>query len=407
MEVAKVNQPIPLIIHDLQDSQMFSLAQAAGRAGIRVEGTCHPFEPWLKASQYIDRAVELTCLEYVTSSAYALNLRNSGLSGVWLPCSDDLVEFTARYRPLLEHMGMRFLSPNEEQYEMTQQYHLLPEVKGLEKTFGGDVQVSSLYENIDDLPYPLIIKAQRWKYHIIDNAADFLTFLDHHQGKEHQEDSLCLQSWIEGGIERMASAILLFDANGHVVRGFTGRRQRVAPTPDGTFGESTAVKAEWIPELYDGAVELLTAMKWQGFAEVECKQAPDGKWYVMEINPRLSGWACLAEVDGAGMLQAYYDMCAHGAVLEEACLQRSDSRYVRMITTCYHDPDWAVSTEENDTIWNRIKRIVYTLREYRKDPTRFSLGAWDGQDLRASLYLLRRTIRRVWAIYRGKSEIFD
>ncbi len=406
MEAAKVNTPMPLIIHDLQDSQMFSLAQAAGRAGIRVEGTCQPFEPWLKVSQYIDRAVELTCLEYVTSSAYALNLRNSGLSGVWLPCSDDLVEFTARYRPLLEHMGMRFLSPNEAQYEMTQKYHLLPEIEGLNKIFGGDIQVSSLYENIDDLPYPLIIKAERWQYHMIDNAADFLTFLDDHQGREHEQDSLSLQAWVEGGVECMASAILLFDANGHVVRGFTGRRQRVAPTSYGPFGESTAVKAEWIPELYDGAVELLSAMEWQGFAEVECKQGPDGLWYVMEINPRVSGWTCLAEVDGAGMLQAYYDLCAHDAKLEEACLQRSDSRYVRMISTCYHDPDWAVSTEEHNTIRKRIKRIVYTLREYRKDPTRFSLGAWDGQDLRASLYLLRRTIRRVWAIYRGKSEIF-
>ena len=401
-----MNKPMPLVIHDLQSSQMFSLAQAAGRAGIRVEGTCHPFEPWLKASQYIDKAVELTCLGYVTSSAYALNLRNSGLSGVWLPCSDDLVEFTARYRPLLEHMGMHFLSPNEEQYEMTQQYHLLPEIEGLDKIFGGDVQVSSLYENIDDLPYPLIIKAERWKYHIIDNAVDFLTFLDDHQGREHQEDSLYIQAWIDGGIETMASAIVLFDKDSRPVRGFTGRRERVAPTPHGPFGESTAVKAEWIPELYEGAVELLSAMKWQGFAEVECKQGSDGRWNVMEVNPRISGWGCLAETDGAGMLQAYYDLCAHDAKLEEACLQRSDSRYVRMITTCYHDPDWAVSTEENDSKWKRMKRIYNTLSEYRKDPTKFSLGAWDGQDLRASLYLLRRTIRRVWAIYRGKSEIF-
>lgn len=385
---------------------MFALAQAAGRAGLAVEGTCQPQEPWIIQSRYIGRAIEMPCLGDVNHSVYGLNLRNSGLSGVWLPCTDDLAAFTARYSPLLKHMGMTFLSPSESQLETAQQYHLLPDIKGLDKLFGGDIQVASLYENIEQLPYPLIVKAERWNYHIVDTATDFLTFLNENNGKKHVDQSLYVQAWVAGDVHRMASAIVLFDQDSRPVRGFTARRQRVAPTSGGAFGESTAVISEWIPELYDGAVELLSAIGWQGFAEVECKQAADGRWKILEVNPRLSGWSCLAEADGAGLLQAYHHICAYGSHLQEACLQRNDTHYARLIASCYHDPDWGVATHEGDTKWRRIKRLWNIIQAHQKRPTEWSLGAWDGDDLRASLALLRRSIHRVWAISRGKTKLF-
>jgi len=397
---------MPLIIHDLQDSQMFALAQAAGRSGIRVSGTCKPHEPWLKCSKYIDKAVEMACLGDVTSSAYALHLKNAGLAGVWLPCTDDLAEFTARYQPLLTHMGMHYISPSEDQYLMTMEYHRLPETTVIHKLFGGGMQVSELYENIQALPYPLMIKSERWNYHIIHSASDFQRYLDANNGREYLDHIMHVQAYVSGNVERMASAIILMDENSRPVRGFTGRRQRVVPSQHGAFGESTAVKAEWIPELYEGAVELLSAMGWKGFAEVECKQSEDGRWHILEVNPRLSGWTCLAEADGAGFLQAYYRMCAHGERLEEACLQRSQSDYTRVIGTCYHDPDWAVSTESNDTRWKRLQRLYKAMKQYKKNPKNTSLGAWDSHDLRASLWLMMRTIHRIWAIYRGRTKLF-
>jgi len=408
LEVAALNETInmPLVIHDLQDSQMFALAQAAGRAGLKVQGTCQPMESWLKHSRYIDKVAEMACLGDVNSSVYALNLRNAQLSGVWLPCTDDLVEFTARYQPLLKNIGMQFLSPSEDQFMMTRHYHRLPEVQGLDRLFGGAIGVASLYENISSLPYPLMIKAERGLYHTIDSEEEFKRFLEQHGGEKHLEDVLHVQAWVAGVVQRMASAMLLFDDDSRPVRGFTGRRQRVVPTAYGRFGETTAAQAEWIPELYEGAVELLQAMKWKGFAEVECKQAEDGRWKILEINPRLSGWTCLAEADGAGFLAAYHRICAEGTVLEEACLQRSKASYRRLIGTCYHDPDWAVATEENDSIGKRIARLWYAVKAYRAAPNEVSLGAWDGQDLRASLALLWRTVWRVWAIARGKKKLF-
>ena len=203
-----------------------------------------------------------------------------------------------------------------------------------------------------------------------------------------------IQQYIEGPIDRMASAMLLFDAEGRPVRGFTGRRLRVSDTRFGPFGETTAARAEWIPELYTGARDMLARIGWQGFAEVECKQGDDGRWTVMEINPRTSGWICLAEADGAGFLQAYHRLCTGDLVLEEACLQRSRTAYRRLIATCYHEPDWAACTSPHRGRWRSLGRTLGAIRAARSRPMQF--GAWDGRDLRASLALARSSIRRAW-----------
>jgi hypothetical protein len=112
----------------------------------------------------------------------------------------------------------------------------------------------------------------------------------------------------------------------------------------------------------------------------------------MEINPRTSGWICLAEADGAGFLQAYHRLCTDDLVLEEACLQRSRTAYRRLIATCYHEPDWAACTSPRQGRWRTLGRTLAAIRAGRRQPMQF--GAWDGRDLRASLGLLRRSIQR-------------
>jgi len=174
----------------------------------------------------------------------------------------------------------------------------------------------------------------------------------------------------------------------------------VADTKHGPFGETLAAKSEWIPELYEGVCELLSALHWKGFAEVECKQASNGDWYVIEINPRVSGWTCLAEADGAGLLQAYYHICANDVRLKEACLQGSKADYVRMVATCYHDPEW--DALEYRGVWQKCKRLYVLLMEYRqKYPWRL-LGAWDSRDLKASLSIAWRTVYRVFKLSKSR-----
>lgn len=400
MEASPLSNMTPLVIHDLQDSQMFALAQAAGRAGIPVCGTSNPLEAWVLKSRYVQKAVEIRSLSEVHAGMFALQLKRSGLQGIWLPCVDDIVGWTAQHHTLVRSFGFRFL---------------VPDISDIEKARGGDwlesgklrkpqewrIADAELPQKALELPYPVLLKTTRGRYLCCESAEDLLRFRDQQASQGQHESEHRLQAYISGGVERMASAILLFDGEGRVVRGFTARRQRVENTKFGPFGESTAVCAEWIPELYEGAKALLSQLHWRGFAEVECKQAADGSWYVLEVNARLSGWSCLAEADGAGLLQAYYALCT-GKQLEEACLQKSTSRYVRMVATCYHEPDWNVPKPETLRWGRRFVRIWQRMREYRRVYPYLLAGAWDMRDLRASVMIAWSTVKRVWRMDRHR-----
>jgi len=391
---------LPLVIHDLQDSQMFALAQAAGRAGLPVTGTSWPLEPWVKKSRYVQKAVELPCLGEVVSGVYAKNLEKSGLQGVWLPCVDDMAGFTAEYAPFLRHIGMRFVTADQETITRAITTHELPSRGAIRIPDGGMLSVQELYDGKCGCAFPLMLKTRRNGFMRVDDATSLKQLLQPLIEAGHGERMEIVQAYVAGDIERMASAIVLFDDEGRPVRGFTGRRLRVARTHYGPFGETTAARAEWIPALYEGACELLSHLGWKGFAEVECKQDGEGNWQLLEINPRLSGWTCLAEADGAGLLQAYYRICSEGARLDEACLQRSEAEYVRMIATCYHDPDWDADVSRRRSLWRKLRAIDAALRLYRKKTPAISLGAWDSRDLPASLWLAWRSLVRVWKVSR-------
>lgn len=95
------------------------------------------------------------------------------------------------------------------------------------------------------------------------------------------------------------------------------------------------------------------------------------------------------------MLSAYYQVCAEDVKLEEACLQRSRTEYVRMVATCYHDPDWAVEREGNRTFLSHLRHLFAIIGDYRKKRPDMILGAWDDLDLSASFSIFYSTVRKV------------
>jgi len=380
---------LPFVIHDLQDSQMFALAQAAGRAGFAVQGLASSIEPWIEASRYLDHYHVVPSLGNVIESVYALNLKKAGISGVWLPCVDDIAMFTAEFRCFLQDRGLLHLVASTESMEQSDLSCL--------QDYDGFLQIpetqwlawDKLMQASEQLSYPLILKSSRGDFQTFASSQALSCYLN------QQEASPLLQRvqyYIEGETSRMATVMLLFDRHGKVVRGFTGRRLQVAETSHGDFGETTVAKAEWIPELYQGAVELLENIGWQGFAEVECKQGEDGRWHVLEINPRVSGWLCLAEADGAGFLQAYHALCTGGVNLQAACLQRSKCEYIRLLAAGFHQPHWAAGLNQS-----KISQVLQLLKGayqvWKRSPQRMG-GAFDALDKKASQAMLLANIRK-------------
>ncbi len=377
-----MNQP-PFIFHDMQDSQMFALAQSAGRAGFKIHGITQSIKeaPWVKHSQFIDEVTELPSLGDVNKGIYALNLKKAGITGVFVPVVDDIADLLAEYAPLLRKNGLSFLTVSPNQIDMCNTIALQQWQGSLWIPPTAYCTGQDLLKTAIAIGFPIILKSIRDGFITFYNQQSLEIWLEtahtHYPLHLHQR----VQRYIQGSTEKMATVLLLFDTQTRPVRGFTARRLRVAQTHYGPFGETLAAKAEWLPNLYHAAVELLTAIGWVGFAEVECKQDQNGQWHLLEINPRLSGWTCLAEADGAGLLQAYYHLNTTNSALEPVCLQRSQTSYSRMIASSGHQPDW--------------ENFQYsTYKKMFQHQTQACFGAWDKLDKQANQAWLKLMVKR-------------
>jgi len=385
---------MPLIVQDVHDSQWFALAQAAGRAGIPVIGTMPEGvdAPWVERSRHVRGVVRLPDTDSVYGAflmrAVARAVRDGHLAGVWLPGYEDTAEFTAEYRDALRALGLRLLSVDEATWKAAEapvgRWGAVRAVDTMHVRWG------ELATRAREFPWPCLLKVFRHEHVRLENPEALRRHVAAHDANHAADEEVAVQRWIDGPVHRMATAMLLLDADSRPVRGFTGRRLAVARARFGPFGETTEARAEWIPELYEGACELMASLGWQGFAEVECKQGEDGIWWLMEVNRRASGWMCAAEADGAGFLPAYWRICAGDARLEECVLQQSRMRYVRMVGNAYHAPAWA----RHRMAWRDLPRDLWRAwRWWREDPACLCPGAWDASDGAANRAMLQETWR--------------
>jgi predicted ATP-grasp superfamily ATP-dependent carboligase len=88
---------------------------------------------------------------------------------------------------------------------------------------------------------------------------------------------------------------------------FSGRKLLQTPPGVGTCRVGEAV---WVPEVVDQGLRLLARLGFHGLSQVEFKRDPrDGRFKLMEINPRLWQWHGLATACGVDLVRiAYLDL---------------------------------------------------------------------------------------------------
>jgi predicted ATP-grasp superfamily ATP-dependent carboligase len=116
-----------------------------------------------------------------------------------------------------------------------------------------------------------------------------------------------VQQLIPGGDDELYTVGSYIAADGAVLGLFSGRKLRQSPPGIGTcrVGE-----AAWVQETVDAALRLLRAFDFHGVSQVEFKRDPrDGRFKLMEVNPRLWLWHGLAAALGVDFARiAYLDL---------------------------------------------------------------------------------------------------
>jgi len=116
-----------------------------------------------------------------------------------------------------------------------------------------------------------------------------------------------VQELIPGGDEELYSLGSYLRADSEPLGLFSGRKLKQVPPLVGTCRVGEAV---WVQEVVDAGLRLLEALGFHGISQVEFKRDPrDGRFKLMEVNPRLWQWHSLAAACGVDLpLIAYRDL---------------------------------------------------------------------------------------------------
>jgi D-aspartate ligase len=108
-----------------------------------------------------------------------------------------------------------------------------------------------------------------------------------------------VQELVPGGAEEMYTLGSYLDRDGQALGLFSGRK---LSQTRGYMGSARAGEALWVEEVVDQGLALLRALGFHGISQVEVMRDPrDGRYKLLEVNPRLWQWHSLAAACGVDL----------------------------------------------------------------------------------------------------------
>jgi len=111
-------------------------------------------------------------------------------------------------------------------------------------------------------------------------------------------DSLVAQQIVSGPEDRICSYHAYVSPEGEVLGEFTGRKIRTLPRE---FGHTTALEITIAPDVADAGRDVMRRLALTGVAKVDFKRGPDGKLWLLEVNPRFNLWHLAGAVAGVNL----------------------------------------------------------------------------------------------------------
>jgi predicted ATP-grasp superfamily ATP-dependent carboligase len=264
--------------------------------------------------------------------------KKEGIKGwVIFPNSDEAVYILSKYKNVLEE-SYRIPTPR---WEVIQHLYIKKNTYQLAEKMNIPIPKTYYPGNIEELVrlnlnYPVVIKPSIRDHFY--NKVKIKAFLIKNKEKLvriYQDVCLIIdpsevlvQEFIPGGPKHLYSFCPFFKDH-KVITAIMGRRSRQHPMD---FGHaSTFVEIVEIPELQEISERFLKAIDFYGIAEVEFMKDPrDGRYKLIEVNPRVWGWHTLAIAAGVDLpFILYQDMIGEEI---EVCPPLKGIKWVRLIT---------------------------------------------------------------------------
>lgn len=257
---------------------------------------CPPFQ----SKEFIDFLVELAEKEH--------------LDGWFLICSNDhIVENLSLNRERLEKY-YKFLVPDKEGlYNIINKKNLLE----VASKCGTTIPKTCYYDSVDDardFRYPLLVKgnlglsfykathSKAIQVDDFDALKELLSSLS--AGKSVDLDDVMIQELIPFDDKNKVVSFTCFAVNGEIKTYWMGQKLREHPIK---YGTATCSQSVLIEDIVTEAIPLVKALNYTGTCEIEFMRDPrDGKWNLIEINPRTWLWVGLAKKCGVDYAKIMY-----------------------------------------------------------------------------------------------------
>ncbi len=196
--------------------------------------------------------------------------------------------------------------------------------------------------------YPAVLKPRRGKggrgQHKVANVDEAVTKWAELEAKPGE---YMMQAWIEGPVENLFTVGLLADKDSRLLTLFSAQRLAVVQTPNVPEGPTAFVRSQRIPDLLKVAEEFVQIIGWRGLAELEFKlDDRDGKYKILEINPRIWAWVQLPVSCGVDFPYLYYQ-AAQGYSPAPELEFESDVYYLRIFLNSYTQIYRLLSRKQN------------------------------------------------------------
>jgi len=330
------------VVLDVRWTNGLAAIRSLGRAGVPVVAVAHARRALGFSSRY---ATPFVCPHPVKEEAAyvdALERLGDGLDrpAPLLPTHDEYMNPVARNR---ERLGDRFLYPFPD-------WDVLEVIQSKEKQLSRAVElgiplpqtryprtVEEALSVAGELGYPLVVKPSdppwfRVNYHRqgfrCDSEEQLVQAFE--WARPH---GAVVQEFIVGGDEELYSLGAYVARDGEPLGLFCGRKLRQTRKDIGScrIGETL-----WVDEVVEQGLAFLRGLSFFGIAQVEFKRdARDGVFKLIEVNPRLWQWHGLAAECGVDFPRiAYWDLL--GARLP-------------LVTTKGRSKRWAITLVRDDT----------------------------------------------------------
>jgi predicted ATP-grasp superfamily ATP-dependent carboligase len=377
-----------------------SIARSLGRRGVPVWVTTPPNIKLASCSRYTLRTLHWPEEDCEAQVAYLLELAERYQLDQWVlfPTSDESAALLSKFHAELSRR-FRVSTPNWNVLRWAYDKRLTYRLAAEERVDYPSTILPGTEADLEGVsfPFPAVLKPathasiNRFTTEKAWPAANREELLARYREARDliPPDLILVQERIPGGGEAQFSYAALC-CDGQPIASLTARRTRQYPID---FGYSSSfVETLDVPEIVAPSRRLLAAIRYTGLVEVEYKRdARDGRYKLLDINPRLWTWSPLGGHAGVDFPYLLWQMMVGRPVPEQT--GRTGVRWIRMCTD--------VPAAIHEMLRGRMSLGTY-LRSLR-GPVKFALMAAD-DPLPGLLDLPLFAYKHFYNAYRGLRE---